>query len=479
MGSVIKLSYHNRLLLILLAFLWSIIICFIGFQYLREKQYKSDFLNAQLQLYNKHLLGAMENGLSHEEYIATHEQPFEDLRISIITQAGAVVFDNMLSLDSLDNHRLRPEVAGAMKKGSAYHIGRLSTSDGREYFYSATLGEQVLVRTAIPYSASLRELLKADWNFLSTMIAISLAMSILASFAIRRLGRHIERLNRFAAKAEKGEPFDEDELFPNDELGSISNHIIQLYAQLQQTIKDRDIAHETALREEQEKIRIKRQLTNNINHELKTPVASIQVCLETLLSGIHISEEKRQELIERCYTNNERLRKLLGEVSLITRMEDGGQLIGKEPVVINHIINEIADELEIMPDEERFTLHADFKEKVVVDGNLSLIASIFRNLTENAIAYSGGKNIYISLVENNEKSCLIRFEDDGCGVEEKQLTRLFERFYRVDKGRSRQLGGTGLGLSIVKHAVQFHGGTVVASNRKGGGLQFDFTLNKK
>lgn len=479
MGSVIKLSYHNRLLLILLAFLWSIIICFVGFQYLREKQYKSDFLNAQLQLYNKHLLGAMENGLSHEEYIATHEQPFEDLRISIITQAGAVVFDNMLSLDSLDNHRLRPEVAGAMKKGSAYHIGRLSTSDGREYFYSATLGEQVLVRTAIPYSASLRELLKADWNFLSTMIAISLAMSILASFAVRRLGRHIERLNRFAAKAEKGEPFDEDELFPNDELGSISNHIIQLYAQLQQTIKDRDIAHETALREEQEKIRIKRQLTNNINHELKTPVASIQVCLETLLSGIHISEEKRQELIERCYTNNERLRKLLGEVSLITRMEDGGQLIGKEPVVINHIINEIADELEIMPDEERFTLHADFKEKVVVDGNLSLIASIFRNLTENAIAYSGGKNIYISLVENNEKSCLIRFEDDGCGVEEKQLTRLFERFYRVDKGRSRQLGGTGLGLSIVKHAVQFHGGTVVASNRKGGGLQFDFTLNKK
>ena len=479
MGSVIKLSYHNRLLLILLAFLWSIIICFIGFQYLREKQYKSDFLNAQLQLYNKHLLGAMENGLSHEEYIATHEQPFEDLRISIITQAGAVVFDNMLSLDSLDNHRLRPEVAGAMKKGSAYHIGRLSTSDGREYFYSATLGEQVLVRTAIPYSASLRELLKADWNFLSTMIAISLAMSILASFAVRRLGRHIERLNRFAAKAEKGEPFDEDELFPNDELGSISNHIIQLYAQLQQTIRDRDIAHETALREEQEKIRIKRQLTNNINHELKTPVASIQVCLETLLSGIHISEEKRQELIERCYTNNERLRKLLGEVSLITRMEDGGQLIGKEPVVINHIINEIADELEIMPDEERFTLHADFKEKVVVDGNLSLIASIFRNLTENAIAYSGGKNIYISLVENNEKSCLIRFEDDGCGVEEKQLTRLFERFYRVDKGRSRQLGGTGLGLSIVKHAIQFHGGTVVASNRKGGGLQFDFTLNKK
>jgi signal transduction histidine kinase len=301
-------------------------------------------------------------------------------------------------------------------------------------------------------------------------------MSVLAYFVTRRLGNNMERLNRFAAKAEKGEAFDEEEPFPNDELGSISNHIVQLYGQWQQTIKDRDLAHEAALREEKEKIRIKRQLSNNINHELKTPVASIGVCLETLLSGINLSEEKRQELIGRCYTNNERLRKLLEEVSLITRMEDGSQLIGKEPIVINNIIHEIAEELEIMPAEERFFLHTNFNEQVIIEGNLSLIASIFRNLTENAIAYSNGKNIYISLIENNKKWCKIRFEDDGCGVEEKQLSRLFERFYRVDKGRSRQMGGTGLGLAIVKHAVQFHGGNIAVTNRPNGGLRFEFTL---
>ena len=462
----------------LLAFSWTIMLCFIGFQYKKEKQYKSELLNSQLQSYNKHLLETVKNSLSYDDYIKIHEKPFDELRISIIAVSGAVVYDNMLPLDSLDNHRMRPEVAGALKKGSAYHIGRLSTSDGREYFYSATKGDSIIVRTAIPYSANLRELLRADWNFLGTMVAISFAMSILAYFATRRLGKNIERLNRFAAKAENGETFDEDEPFPNDELGSISSHIVQLYAQWQQTIKDRDIAHEATLREEQEKIRIKRQLTNNINHELKTPVASIQVCLETLLSGINLSEEKRQELIERCYTNNERLRRLLGEVSLITRMEDGSQLISKETVVINNIINEIAEELKIMPEEERFTLHTNFKEEVIIDGNLSLIGSIFRNLTENAIAYSGGKNIYISLVENNDDYCRIHFEDDGCGVEEKQLTRLFERFYRIDKGRSRRMGGTGLGLAIVKHAVQFHGGTITVTNRNGGGLRFDFSLKK-
>ena len=476
MASAIKLSFHRRLFVMLIAFSWSIILCFIGFQYLREKQYKSDYLSLQLQLYNRHLLEAVEDGEPHEAYIATHQKPFDNLRISIIALSGKVVYDNMLPVDSLDNHRKRPEVADALKKGSGYHIGRQSTSDGLEYFYSATRGKELIARTAIPYSASLRELLQADWTFLGVMISISLAMSVLAYFITRRLGKNMERLNRFAAKAEKGEAFDEEEPFPNDELGSISNHIVQLYGQWQQTIKDRDLAHEAALREEKEKIRIKRQLSNNINHELKTPVASIGVCLETLLSGINLSEEKRQELIGRCYTNNERLRKLLEEVSLITRMEDGSQLIGKEPIVINNIIHEIAEELEIMPAEERFFLHTNFNEQVIIEGNLSLIASIFRNLTENAIAYSNGKNIYISLIENNKKWCKIRFEDDGCGVEEKQLSRLFERFYRVDKGRSRQMGGTGLGLAIVKHAVQFHGGNIAVTNRPNGGLRFEFSL---
>lgn len=462
----------------LLAFSCAIILCSFAFQFLREKQYKSELLSAQLQLYNRQLLEAIEDGQPYEDFIDSHKKPYEDLRVSVITLSGDVLYDNMLSIDSLDNHRGRYEVAQALKTGSGYHIGRQSISDGREYFYSATRGDRVVARTAIPYSSSLKELLKADWDFFGIMIVMSMTMSVLAYFATRRLGRNIERLNRFAAKAERGEPFGEDVVFPNDELGSISNHIVQLYAKLQRTIKDRDVAYEAQMREEQEKIRIKRQLTNNINHELKTPVASIQVCLETLLSGINLSEEKRQKLIEKCYVNNERLRRLLEDVSLITRMEGGSMLIAKEPMVINNIIDEIADELSIMPEDERLALHCDFTEQVVIEGNLSLIGSIFRNLTENAIAYSGGKNIYISLIENNDTMCKIRFEDDGSGVEEKQLPRLFERFYRVDKGRSRTKGGTGLGLAVVKHAVQFHGGTIIVANRSTGGLRFEFSLKK-
>ena len=428
MASVTKLSYHKRLFLQLIAFSWAMVLCFVGYQYIREKEFKSEFLNAQLQQYNRHLLATVEEGEPYEEYIATHDKPFDELRISIITLTGAVVYDNIISLDSLDNHRGRPEVANALAEGTGYNISRQSTSDGREYFYSATRGERVVVRTAIPYSSTLQDLLKADWSFLVVMISITLVMSVVAYFTTRKLGKDIERVNRYEA--------------------------------------------------EQERNRLKRQLTNNINHELKTPVASIQICLETLLSGINLSEEKRQELIERCYANNDRLRRLLNDVSLITRMEDGSALIGKERVVINDIIDEVAKELEMLPEDERLLLHTDFSDEVIIDGNPSLIGSIFRNLTENAIAYSEGRNIYISLLENNEKLCRIRFEDDGKGVEQKHLSHLFERFYRVDKGRSRQKGGTGLGLAIVKHAVQFHGGTIIVTNRPNGGLRFEFTLSK-
>lgn len=428
MVSETKKSYHKRLFLQLIAFSWAMVLCFVGYQYIREKEYKSEFLNAQLQQYNRHLLATVEEGEPYEEYIATHDKPFEELRISIITLTGAVVYDNIIPLDSLDNHRGRPEVVDALTKGVGYNISRQSTSDGREYFYSATRGERVVVRTAIPYSSTLQDLLEADWSFLVVMISITLVMSVVAYFTTRKLGKDIERVNRYEA--------------------------------------------------EQERNRLKRELTNNINHELKTPVASIQICLETLLSGISLSEEKRQELIERCYANNDRLRRLLNDVSLITRMEDGSALISKERVVINDIIDEVAKELDMLPEDERLLLHTDFSDEVVIDGNPSLIGSIFRNLTENAIAYSEGRNIYISLLENNDKLCRIRFEDDGKGVEQKHLPHLFERFYRVDKGRSRQKGGTGLGLAIVKHAVQFHGGLIEVTNRPGCGLRFEFTLYK-
>ena len=436
MASGISLSYHKKLFTLLLSCIWVMVFCFVGFQYYREKQFKTEVLNAQLQLSNSHILGALESGIPLEDYLQAIPLPHDDIRITVIADDGVVTYDSMHSADSMDNHISRPEIQAAMQKGSGHNISRKSASDGKQYFYSATKGDGMIVRTAVPYSSSLRDLLKADWTFVWVIVCISVLISVAGYFSALKLRKTIESVNKFREE-------------------------------------------ENALREEQEKSRLKRQLTNNINHELKTPVASIQVCLETLLSGITLSEEKRQELIERCYMHNERLRNLLRDVSLITRIEDGTGTIEKEEVVINDLLDEIAYELSVIPEEERMSLKIDFRERVVVNGNQSLIGSIFRNLTENAISYSEGKTIYITLAENTSDLCRIIFEDDGQGVDESKLPRLFERFYRVDKGRSRSKGGTGLGLAIVKHAVLFHGGTISVTNRPQGGLRFEFTLKKQ
>ena len=435
MDSRINLSYHKRLFTLLLSSIWIIVICFMAFQYVREKDVKSDSINSQLQLCNNNIIRAIEYGNSYEKGISGCYFPFDDIRVTIIESDGNVVYDSKYEADSLDNHLSRPEVKSALATGAGYHISRQSSSDGKRYFYSATEGQDIIVRSAVPYSASLKDVLKADWTFLWVLIVISVIVSLDGYFSSLRLGKTIERLNQYREQ-------------------------------------------ENALKEEKEKSRIKRQLTNNINHELKTPVASIQVCLETLLSGISLTEEKRQELIGRCYTHNERLRNLLEDVSLITRLEDGSSSIEREPVVINELLAEIEEEFGSVTDEDKMNLAIDFNEKVVINGSPSLLGSIFRNLTENAISYSEGCTIHIALAENNHKFCKIIFDDDGIGVDEKNLPRLFERFYRVDKGRSRSKGGTGLGLAIVKHAVMFHGGSITASNRPEGGLRFEFTLEK-
>ena len=474
-----RLSYHRRLFLLLLAFSWVLVACFIVFQYGREKHFKAERLNARLQLLNLRMLDALDEGAEPAACIATHNGPFEELRVTIIDRQGNVLFDNSLDTLPAANHLDRPEVAEALAHGSGYTIRRHSESTHRNYFYSAMLGDRYIIRSAVPYSVPLSTVLAADRVFLWFMLGVTLLMSIAGYFATRRLGHNISRLNDFAQRAERGERIDEPESFHHDELGEISNHIIRLYARLQQTTADRDREHALALHEEQEKIRIKKQLTNNINHELKTPVAAIQGYLETLLANPSLDAGRRTEFLEKSCAQIERLRRLLSDVATITRMDEASQVIRKEPVVVNDLIAEVAEEMALKPAEQRLRVNVDFPERVEVVGNPALLSSIFRNLADNAAAYSGGRDIYIRLLDNSPEACTILFADNGIGVSDEHLPHLFERFYRVDKGRSRKLGGTGLGLSIVKNAVMIHGGTISARNRERGGLEFRFTLRKK
>lgn len=477
--SKLRLSYHRRLFLLLLGISWVLVGCFVVYQYGREKYFKIERLDARLQLLNLRLLDELSAGVGPDSLMAQCAANFPGLRLTILDRNGRVHFDSRSDTARLSNHLDRPEVRTALVNGTGYTLERISESTHEHYFYSAMRGDSLIVRTALPYNVELSEVLAADRSFLWFMLGVTLLMSVAGYFATRRLGHNIVRLRDFAERAERGEVIDEQERFPHDELGDISNNIIRLYARLQKTTAERDRQHELMLHEEQEKIRIKKQLTNNINHELKTPVAAIQGYLETLQANPGIDAAKRQVFIEKSLAQTSRLRQLLTDVSLITRMDEGSQLIGKERVVLNDIIADIAADIQLLPPERRLRVHCDFPRPLEIYGSPSLLSSVFRNLADNATAYSSGRDIFIRLLDEDAESYTISFADNGIGVEEEHLPHLFERFYRVDKGRSRKMGGTGLGLSIVRNAIAIHGGTITALNRPQGGLEFRFTLRKR
>lgn len=231
--------------------------------------------------------------------------------------------------------------------------------------------------------------------------------------------------------------------------------------------------------QQEEQARVKRQLTQNISHELKTPVSSIQGYLETILENPDIPREMMFKFLQRCYAQSNRLTHLLQDISSLNRMDGGAQMIDMEAVDIAVIVRNIQREMALLLDERHMQVDNRLPEHLPMEGNSSLLCSVFTNLFSNAISYAGeGKVITIQCFRDDGNYYYFSFADNGVGVAPEHLSRLFERFYRVDKGRSRKLGGTGLGLAIVKNAIHLHGGSISAKIAIGGGLEFVFSLKK-
>ena len=462
-GNRIRFSFHSRVLLLVLTMSWLLVGTFMVFQYRREKAFKEQLLDCELQMHNRRILDDIARGVPVDSIIDHIGSPLDNLRISLIDNDGNVIFDNNDSTPfPSGDHNSRPEVIEARKSGIGHSVSRYSVSDNCSYFYSAMRGDDgIVIRSAAPYTHSLQEVLKADSSILWIMIAFAIVLSLASYVASHKISLSIRRLNLFAEKAEKGERIYNDEAFPHDELGSIASHIVRLYIQ-------RDEQHREALRQEKDKIRLKKQLTNNINHELKTRVASILVCLELLRDHPEmLPEEKKRELNDRIFANAQRLNSLLKDVAAITRMDEGEEMIEKAPVDLAELVNDVVTEERL---RTSMNITVDMPQ-LKISGNRQLLESIFRNLIDNAISYSGGSEIVIKA--DSEGNFTV--SDNGCGVPDEHLPHIFERFYRIDKGRSRGAGGTGLGLSIVRNAVGIHGSDISVTNN--GGLQFRFRLH--
>lgn len=479
-----RLSIGSRLYLSVLSLFIVFAIAFVVFQQYREKQYRIERLNLRLQDFNSQVHDAYTYNKVRgivpfmSAYMQEHRK--SGLRVTVIRRDGTVVYDNMRhDYDAMGNHLQRPEVAKALRSGSGSTVERNSASTGQDYFYSATYfpRDGYVVRSAMPYNINLAKNLQTDQHYIWFALIIMVILIIVLYKFIHRLGTNIAKLNEFAAKASSspstigndwGEVLSH---FSNDELGDTAERIVKLYITLERTQQEQSV--------------LKRQLTQNVAHELKTPVASIQGYLETILENPKVDEKMRRQFLERCYAQSQRLTSLLADMSMLNRMDDGARMMTFENVDVAEIIRTVEKESQFAMEQKGMKMDVEMPEHVIINGNRSLLYSIFRNLADNAIAYSCGTLISVKCERQSKPSDIedkqqtvwhFTFADNGNGVGEEHLPRLFERFYRVDKGRSRKMGGTGLGLAIVKNAVLLHGGKISVKNRQSGGLQFDFTM---
>lgn len=252
------------------------------------------------------------------------------------------------------------------------------------------------------------------------------------------------------------------------------------YIHLKESIEKGKVSMYDKLRDsEEDKARLKRQLTQNVAHELKTPVSSIQGYLETIVSNPDIDAQTKDQFIQRCYAQSRRLSSLLADISTLNKLDDAPQGYEFEAMNIPDLLQSIRRDVSMQMEANYVTFRSLVEPGVEVNGNPSLLYSIFRNLTDNSIAYGGEEvTITVQVLSESTDFYTFSFSDNGPGVAPEHIPHLFERFYRIDKGRSRKMGGTGLGLAIVKNSVLLHRGTISVRLGIAGGLEFIFTLPK-
>jgi signal transduction histidine kinase len=388
----------------------------------QEKEHKTEALKEKLNIYADMVYRI---GWQYPDSIpseALYALFPEQIRITWINSQGAVLYDNTIPHTArFQNHLHRPEIQAARGAEGKGFDRRVSSSNGAEYLYCAKRFGDRYVRVALPYDVRVRHALKPGKLF-RYYIGV---LFVLVMAAIHWIA------------------------------GRFGNEIVT---------DDQTKQEHTR--------RLKQEMTGNITHELRTPVTGIRGCLETVLEH-RLAPETKQYFIESAYRQVLNLSELIQDMSLITKIEEAPQSFKLETVSLDDLLLQLKQELGAQLDEKHIDMQWNTGH-ALVRGNRNLLYSIFRNLTDNVIRYAGSDlRIIITRYRKDRHFYYFSYADTGVGIPgEQHLSRLFERFYRINEGRTRDTGGSGLGLSIVKNAVAFHHGSITAQNRPGGGLEF-------
>lgn len=485
-----QLSYQWRLFLPLATILCIVFGLIIYYQYKREADYRAQIFGSELEMIDNRILNAYDEDVNLRTFLNFIQKffkgsVFEGVRVS-------VYFDGQLQYSlgtpiPIDNDGLSLRGYGldnSPTEGSERKIiaGRTvgSDEDGNCYLFSKTKSSdgRVTVRTAMPYSDNVHDAIDVDTTVWLVIIGCLLTTLLVTYYFTSILSRNVVLLKDFAYRATTGGRFSGEDKFPRNELGEISREIIKLYRERLKAMELIKKERKIAINAIEEKVKITRQLTNNINHEIKTPVGIIRGYLESIIADPEMDTATRNRFLDRMLMNVERLTDLLNDVSTMTRLENGADMIAVEKIDMHDLVYQIESDLPANNLSGNLEFSFDIPFECNVSGNNNLIQGMICGLIRNAALHSGGTEIGLRMISENKRFYVFSFYDNGNGVSSEHIPHLFERFYRVDTGRSRKMGGTGLGLPIVKSTIISLGGTISVHNRSTGGLEFTFTLPK-
>lgn len=481
----ISLSYRWRLFIPMVLLVWAIIAMLVIWQYRSQKEFRSQMIRTELAMIDSRILYVYERDLDIQEFVEFLGQYFEN---SIFDEVYVTVYGTR---NAVVAHLGEPipydpklfeqgeEGDGESGGGSVNVQSRYASADKLFYLHAVSSSDGNLkVCTAMPYTYSITHAVASDtslWLLALLLTAIATGVVLLST---KFLTRNVTMLRDFANNAAEGKPIGDVNKLSHDEIGDISREIFRIYEQRIQAIEKSSREHRIALHAVEEKARMRRQLTNNINHELKTPVGVIRGYLDTILDNPDMDDETRRHFLTRTLENVERLCSLMNDVSTMTRLDEGSENIPISEVNMHDLLYSIENDVEASQIAGNMQFSFDVPLDCNVKGNQNLLSGMIMNLIKNAAIHSRGTEMRFNLVSESPKFYVFAFADNGCGVAPEHLPHLFERFYRVDSGRSRKVGGTGLGLPIVKNTVTSLGGTISVHNRSMGGLEFVFSLRK-
>jgi len=454
-----------------------LVVALLTADYFATKVVNDSYLqNLTGELANKCRMIALP-ALAPEQLDAAHARRIAEAaggRLTVVRSDGKVLVDSEADAATMENHRLRPELIQAFQ-GRVGSAQRSSATTGEPFLYVAVpiSGKAAAVRLAVPLSR-IHQQVSQIRNRMMVSIALAFMPAILIALVLARyLSHRFGTLMAHAGELARGNFRSRVPVTGSSEFGELSRTLNDTAQNLQRTVSQLQREHS-----ELEKLeRIRKDFVINVSHELRTPLASIQGYTETLMDGALDDPDHNMRFLGIIRHNAERLARLTEDLLTLSRIEQKCQKFEFAHHRVNRMMEDAIQLVYPIAAKNNLALVEEpAPESATAWCDAEAVSQILSNLMENAVKYTpaGGR---ISVGARQLDGMIeIYVRDTGIGIPEEDLPRLFERFYRVDKARSRELGGTGLGLSIVKHLVAAHHGSTRVESRVNEGSTFYFTL---